>query len=69
LGKRRDVILIRTVLTLSSLEQEVGNISKSSYEQGRDNLDDSEINYLLKMTKHVLMKIREQIMEDYDDYR
>ncbi|QLH11293.1 MULTISPECIES: hypothetical protein [Nitrosarchaeum] len=61
--------MIRTVLTLSSLEQEVGNISKSSYEQGRDNLDDSEINYLLKMTKHVLMKIREQIMEDYDDYR
>ncbi|EGP94080.1 hypothetical protein MY1_1323 [Nitrosarchaeum koreense MY1] len=56
-------------MTLSSLEQEVGNISKSSYEQGRDNLDDSEINYLLKMTKHVLMKIREQIMEDYDDYR
>jgi hypothetical protein len=64
LGKRRDVILIRIVLTLSSLEQEVGNISKSSYEQGRDNLDDSEINYLLKMTKHVLMKIREQITED-----
>jgi len=61
--------LIRTVLTLSSLEQEVGNISKSCYEQGRDNLDDSEINYLLKMTKHVLMKIREQIMEDYNDYR
>ncbi|MCV0412670.1 hypothetical protein [Nitrosarchaeum sp.] len=56
--------MIHTVLALSSLEQEVGNISKSSYEQGRDNLDDSEINYLLKMTKHVLMKIREQITED-----
>jgi len=55
--------LIHAVLTLRSLEQEVGNIAKSSYEQGRENLDDFEIEYLLKMTKHVLMKMRTQLME------
>jgi len=56
--------LIHTILALRSLEQEVGNISKSSYDQGHDNFDDSEIDYLLKMTKHVLMKIKKQLMED-----
>jgi len=55
--------LIHTVLTLQSLEQEVGNIAKSSYEQGHEHLDDSEINYLLKMTKHVLMNLRTQLLE------
>jgi len=56
--------LIHTVLALRSLEQEVGNISKSTYEQGRDTIDTTEIDYLLKMTKNVLMKIRKQLMED-----
>ncbi len=56
--------MIHTVLALRSLEQEVSNISKSSYDQGYGNLDDSEIDYLLKMTKHVLMKIKKQLMED-----
>ncbi|MBS3925898.1 MAG: hypothetical protein KGZ34_04320 [Nitrosarchaeum sp.] len=56
--------MIHTVLALRSLEQEVGNISKSTYEQGRDTIDTTEIDYLLKMTKNVLMKIRKQLMED-----
>jgi len=55
--------LIHTVLTLQSLEQEVGNIAKNSYEQGAENLNDQEIIHLIKMTKHVLMKIRKQLME------
>ena len=56
--------MIHTVLALRSLEQEVDNISKSSYDQGHGNLDDSEIDYLLKMTKHVLMKIKKQLTEN-----
>ena len=56
--------MIHTVLALRSLEQEVGNISKSTYEQGRDTIDTPEIDYLLKMTKNILMKIRKQLMED-----
>ena len=63
MGKGGGALLIHTVLALCSLEQEVGNIAKSSYEQGRQTIDTPEIDYLLKMTKHVLMKIREQVME------
>lgn len=55
--------MIHAVLALRSLEQEVGNIAKSSYEQGRDTIDTPEIDYLLKMTKNVLMKIRTQLTE------
>ena len=63
MGKRGGTLLIHTVLALRSLEQEIGNIAKSSYEQGRQTLDTSEMDYLLKMTKNVLKKIREQVME------
>jgi len=51
------------VLTLSSLEDEVGYFTKNSYDQGRENLNDSEIEYLIKMTTHVVMKIKNQLME------
>lgn len=53
-----------TVLTLCSLEQEVGNVAKNSYDQGREHLNDLEIEHLLKMTKHVVMKIKKQLMEN-----
>jgi len=53
-----------TILTLCSLEQEVGNVAKNSYDQGREYLNDLEIEHLLKMTKHVVMKIKKQLVEN-----
>ncbi len=50
-------------MELYSLEQEIGYIAKNSHDQGREHLDDLEIKYLLKMTKHVVMKIKNQVME------
>jgi hypothetical protein len=50
-------------MTLYSLEQEVGYVVKNSHDQGRKHLNDLEIEYLLKMTKHVVMKIKSQVME------
>ena len=50
-------------MRLYSLEQEVGHIAKNSHDQGREHLNDLEIEYLLKMTKHVVMKIKNQVME------
>ena len=49
-------------MRLYSLEQEVGHIAKNSHDQGREHLNDLEIEYLLKMTKHVVMKIKNQVM-------
>jgi len=51
-------------MTLYSLEQEVGYVAKNSHDQGREYLNDLEIIHLLKMTKHVVMKIKKQLMEN-----
>jgi hypothetical protein len=64
MGKGGETILNSTVLTLYSLEQEVGHVAKNSYDQGREHLNDLEIEHLLKMTKHVVMKIKTQLMEN-----
>jgi len=53
-----------TVLALCSLEQEVAHIAKNSYDQGREHLNDLEIEHLIKMTEHVVMKIKKQVMEN-----
>ena len=50
-------------MTLYSLEQESGYVAKNSHDQERERLNDLEIEYLLKMTKHVVMKIKNQVME------
>lgn len=51
-------------MTLYNLEQEIGYVAKNSHDQGRGHLNDLEIEYLLKMTKHVVMKIKNQVMEN-----
>ena len=51
-------------MTLYSLEQEVGYIAKNSHDQGREHLNDLEITHLLNMTKHVVMKIKKQLVEN-----
>ena len=64
MGKRGDIILNDIVLALCSLEQEVGHIAKNSHNQGCKHLNDLEIEYLLKMTKHVVKEIKKQVMEN-----
>jgi len=53
-----------TVLTLECLHQEVSLMAQHSFDEGRENLNDLEIEHLLKMTNNVVMKIKRQTMEE-----
>ena len=64
MGKGGDTILNDTNMSLYSLEQEVGYVVKNSHDQGREHLNDLEITHLLNMTKHVVMKIKKQLVEN-----
>ena len=63
MGKGGDTILNDTIMTLYSLEQEVGYVAKNSYDQGREHLNDLEIEHLLQMTDMFLMKVKQQTKE------
>ena len=52
-----------TVLDLQSLQQEVSFMAQHSIDDGREQLNDLEIEHLIKMTNNVLSKIKQQIME------
>jgi len=52
-----------TVLTLECLHQEVSLMAQHSFDEGREYLNDLEIEHLLKMTNNVVMKIKQQTME------
>ncbi len=54
-----------TVLTLECLHQEVSLMAQHSFDEGREHLNDLEIEHLLKMTRDVVMKIKKQTMEVY----
>ncbi len=54
-----------TVLTLECLHQEVSLMAQHSFDEGREYLNDPEIEHLLKMTRDVVMKIKKQTMEVY----
>ncbi len=54
-----------TVLTLECLHQEVSLMAQHSFDEGREYLNDLEIEHLLKMTRDVVMKIKKQTMEVY----
>ncbi len=54
-----------TVLTLECLHQEVSLMAQHSFDEGREYLNDPEIEHLLKMTNDVLMKIKQQTKEMY----
>jgi len=55
--------LNNTVLTLQSLQQEVSFLVQHSIDEGREQLNDLEIEHLIKMTNNVVMKIKQQTME------
>ena len=65
MGKRRVIILNTTVLALESLHQEVSFMTRHSFDEGREHLDDLEIEHLIKMTSDVVMKIKRQTQERY----
>ncbi len=54
-----------TLLTLECLHQEVSLMAQHSFDEGREHLNDLEIEHLLKMTRDVVMKIKKQTMEVY----
>jgi len=55
--------LNNTVLALKSLQQEVSFLAQHSIDECREQLNDLEIEHLIKMTNNVVMKIKQQTME------
>ena len=54
-----------TVLALQSLQQEVSFMGQHSLNEGREHLNDLEIEHLIKMTNDVVMKIKQQLKETH----
>jgi hypothetical protein len=52
-----------TVLALESLQKEVSFMAKHSIDEGREHLNDLEVERLIKMTADVVMKIKEKTRE------
>jgi hypothetical protein len=50
-------------LALESLYHEVDFVARYSIDEGREHLNDLEIEHLLKMTNDVVMKIKQQTKE------
>ena len=51
------------VLVLQSLQQEVSFMAQHSIDEGREHLNNLEIEHLIKMTNDVVMKIKQQTKE------
>ena len=49
---------------LQILKEEVGYVARHSFDEGRDYLNDSEIEHLIKMTDDVVLKIKKQLLEE-----
>jgi len=56
---------LSTVLVLQSLQQEVSFMAQHSLNEGREHLNDLEIEHLIKMTDDVVMKIKQQLKETH----
>jgi len=54
--------LISTVIVIKSLQQEISSMAQHSFDDGREQLNDLEIEHLIKMTNNVLAKIKQQTM-------
>ncbi len=52
-----------TILALDTLQKEVSSMAKHSIDEGRENLNNLEIEHLIKMTNDVVMKIKQQTKE------
>ena len=49
-----------TILALAILQEEVSSIAKHSIDEGREHLNDLEIEHLIKIIDDVIMKITQQ---------
>ncbi|MCV0401588.1 MAG: hypothetical protein K5777_06395 [Nitrosopumilus sp.] len=52
-----------TVLALQSLQNEVSFMAQHSIDEGREHLNDLEVEHLIKMTHDVVLKIKQQAGE------
>lgn len=50
-------------IAIQSLHKEVGFVTRHSADEGRENLNNLEIEHLIKMTNDVVMKIKQQTKE------
>ncbi len=56
-------ISMSTNLALDTLQKEVSSMAKHSIDEGREHLNNLEIEHLIKMTNDVVMKIKQQTKE------
>ena len=49
-----------TILALESLQTEVSFMAQHSINEGREHLDDLQVEHLIKMTYDVVLKIKNQ---------
>jgi hypothetical protein len=55
--------LTNQILALESLQREVSFVAQHSFDDGREHLNDLEIEHLIKMTNDVVLKIKQQTRE------
>jgi len=55
--------LTSQILALESLQNEVSFMAKQSIDEGRQHLNDLEVEHLIKMTYDVVLKIKNQTKE------
>jgi len=53
------------LLAIESLQREISFMARHSFDEGRENLNDLEIEHLIKMTNDVVMKIKCHTKEMY----
>ena len=56
-------ISMSTNLSLDTLQKEISSMAKHSIDEGREHLNDLEIEHLIKMIDDVIMKITKQTQE------
>ena len=52
-----------TILALESLQTEVSFMAQHSIDEGREHLNDLQVEHLIKMTYDVVLKIKNQAKE------
>jgi hypothetical protein len=54
---------LSTLLALESLQSEVSFMAQHSIDEGREHLNDLQVEHLIKMTYDVVLKIKNQAKE------
>jgi len=59
---------LSTILALESLQTEVSFMAQNSFDEGREHLNDLQVEHLIKMTSDVVMKIKNHTKEINDEH-